>query len=389
MLITNLAFKNKMNDTVWENTSLYNKSELSPRLVDYTNVFIHPAICLFGMVTSLLSLVIFCDKKFLLAKANSIIYQYMLVISVCDFLFLLTQFFLVVIRCGSLCPFGYAQSSKSYELYIYLFIGYTIITFEVLLDISVSINRLFSFSTKLKNSSEIKFRLKCGLFLIASIVLNVPIAISNEVSLLGYSIDEQSNNTHYEELFKVNLKVSFDSPLTRAVLLAISIAKETLLFFILCILNIIIAVKLNRHMNKKSNLTLAKIAADNQVKAGRRANDGPVVKNNSTLMIFIIDVIFLIGNFMDVLGISLDVAGFFVYHPEIKNYFFTLGNMLFFSSHGTMFFVYFVFDANFKNKFFRVILKSKSNKYIAHSSINTVSRADTRFKQYRSRVTAE
>ena len=379
-----------MNDTVCDNTSLYNKSELSPRLVDYTNVFIHPAICLFGMVTSLLSLVIFCDKKFLLAKANSIIYQYMLVISVCDFLFLLTQFFLVVIRCGSLCPFGYAQSSKSYELYIYLFIGYTIITFQVLLDISVSINRLFSFSTKFKNSFEISFRLKCGLFLIASIALNVPMAISNEVSVRGYAIlDIINGTTQYETLFKVNFKESYDSPLIRAVLLAISITKLPLLFFILCILNIIIAVKLNRHMNKKSNLTLAKIAADNQVKAGRRANDGPVVKNNSTLMIFIIDVIFLIGNFMDVLGISLDVAGFFVYHPEIKNYFFTLGNMLFFSSHGTMFFVYFVFDANFKNKFFRVILKSKSTKYIAHSSINTVSRVDTRFKQYRSRVTAE
>ena len=371
-----------MNKTVCDNTSLYNKSELTPSIVDYTNVFILPAICLFGMLTSLLSLVIFCDKKFLLAKTNSIIYQYMLVISMCDFLFLLTQFFLVVIRCGSLCPFGYAQLSKSYELYIYLFVGYTIITFEVLLDISISINRLFSFSTKLKNSFEIDFRLKCGVFLIASIALNIPLAISNEVSVRGYAIlDIMNGTTQYETLFKVNLKESYASPLIRAVLLAISITKEPLSFFILCILNIIIAVKLNRHMNKKSRLTLAKTSSDNQVKAGRRANDGQVVKNNSTLMIFIIVVIFLIGNFMDVLAMSLDIAGFFGNHPEAANYFLTIGNMLFFSSHCTMFFVYFVFDANFKNKFFRVILKSKSNKYIAQTSINTVSRVDTRFKQ--------
>ena len=357
-----------MNETQLANFSLYKKPELTSRLVDYTNVYILPVICLFGMVTSFLNLVIFCDKKFLLAKTNSIIYKYMLVNSMCDFLFLLTQLFLVVIRCGSLCPFGYAQSSKFYELYIYLFVGYTIITFEVLLDISVSINRLFSFSTKFKNSSEIKFRLKCGLFLIASIVLNVSIAISNEVSLLGYSIGEQSNNTQYEELFKVNLKESFDSPLIRAVLLAISITKEPLLFFILCILNVIIAVKLNRHMNKKSKLTLAKIASDNQIKAGRRANDGPVVKNNSTLMIFIIGVIFLIGNFLDVLGVCLDIVDFWSDHPDINNFFLIIGNILLFGSHSTKFFIYFVFDANFKSKFFRVFLKSKARKYIRQPS---------------------
>jgi hypothetical protein len=178
---------------------------------------------------------------------------------------------------------------------------------------------------------------------------------------LGYSVDDETNNTQFETLFKVNKKESFDTPLIKVVLLTLAIAKEPLLFFVLCIFNIIIAFKLNRHMNKKNKLTLPKKTRDNQLKIGKP------VKNNSTFMILIICVIFLIGNFLDVLGTCLDIIDFWTYHPELNDISLIIGNILLFSSHSTKFFIYLIFDPNFKSKFFRVILKSKSRKYIKRS----------------------
>lgn len=119
-------------------TIYYSKEELSERIYDYSNVYLLPSICLFGMATSGLSIIVSFKKSL-----NENILKYIFINSLADFSFLLTQFFLLIIRCGTLCPYGYSYWANIYEIYVYWFLGYTIICFKVLVDISVSIERLF------------------------------------------------------------------------------------------------------------------------------------------------------------------------------------------------------------------------------------------------------
>ena len=175
--------------------------------------------------------------------------------SLTDLVFLFIEFFLVIIRCGNLCPLGYEFSSKIYELYIYLFVGYTIISFQLLLDISVSLNRLFSFSATKSNSKEISFLIKCLIFMFVAFIINFPNTLSNEVAKLGLLELKEKNFTRYETLYMVNIKDDFKTPLIKAFLVIFSIIKEPILFVSLLIINIIVAFKFRKHLNMKKKLT--------------------------------------------------------------------------------------------------------------------------------------
>ena len=180
------------------NSSILNQSleqiesidALSSKLDDYLNVFLLPLICLVGIFTNGVSIAVIIKMA-----QNEIIHLYMLVNSIADLTFLLSQFFLIFIRCGSICPYGYSYGSKFIELYIYLHLGYTLALFAALNDIGVSIDRALSFrltaspnhsvSRNLANTSHAKrnYFLRIALLFIASFVLNLPMyVLSREIA---------------------------------------------------------------------------------------------------------------------------------------------------------------------------------------------------------------
>ena len=131
-----------------------------------------PAICLFGLVTSSMNIIVLSRKS---ARDVELLKHY-LIISIADFGFLLVEFPIFSFRCGYLCSWGYTMGAKTFELYIYLMVGYMFTTVGVLVDITVAYNRLRVFYAKravtLVTNSSIKP--KCLICILISIILNIP-----------------------------------------------------------------------------------------------------------------------------------------------------------------------------------------------------------------------
>jgi hypothetical protein len=205
----------------------------------------------------------------------------MFIISICDMSFLMTQIWLVIIRCGSLCPYGYTYGSKFFEVYIYLFVGYVIITLAVMVDICVSIERLRSFDVKSKTKNgnanyTRQFLLTCLGLLIISIGLNIPLyAASRNVVPLGYlitsdvpklndTIIEKMNMTQlisidpdirYEILFQKEIEPSWFVPSLQVLITVFTMIKGPVFFFVLAVVNVMVSIRFKAYRKKKKKIT--------------------------------------------------------------------------------------------------------------------------------------
>ena len=93
----------------------HSHSEFTDKIVDYGNLYVLTFTSLFGLITNLLCIIIiaYLDKKDFMNK-------FMLAYSLLNFEFHLINIFVGLIRCGSLCSYGFSFGSKVYELYFYL-----------------------------------------------------------------------------------------------------------------------------------------------------------------------------------------------------------------------------------------------------------------------------
>jgi hypothetical protein len=118
----------------------YSRENLTIRFADYSNVYILPSICVLGMFLNMVNMVVTLKARS--EHQHDQVMKYILINSFIDFSFFLTQVFLAIIRCGSLCPYGFTYAAKFYEIYVYLYVGYVLITFQVILNIHVTIQEL-------------------------------------------------------------------------------------------------------------------------------------------------------------------------------------------------------------------------------------------------------
>ncbi|CAF1037986.1 unnamed protein product [Brachionus calyciflorus] len=300
---------------------IYSKNEITNIITDYVNVYWLPGICFFGMITSSLGIIGSFSKDF-----NKNPFKLIFIDSLGDFLFLLTQFFLFIMRCGSLCPWGFSYWSKIYEVYIYLFTGYTIITFRVLVDISVAFNRLLIFLNFKQSSKEFNFYLKALIFLTFSVFLNAPLfAISKEVVVLGHYYPKR-NSSFYEVLYTMSNRSIVKPNWVQIILSILAIFKDIVFFVILIGINIGIAIKFKQLMKKKKTMILgnSRDISTSQVNSakdsGKKQSDqsGNKRENDTTKMLLGLCVIFFFGHFVDCIVTILYIFGIDVYFKQIN-----------------------------------------------------------------------
>ena len=195
-----------MNDN---SLKIYNSTDsLSLPIVDYANTYFLPFICLFGMFTSILNVIVLSKTKL-----DNDLNKYFFIISFCDLAFLATQVFIFIFRCGKLCLYSYTYGAKIYEKYIYHYLGFVIVTFSNLLDISISLERLSSFKINTTNKKfKISIKMKCVIYLITSVLICLPhfIIYSNpEVLGLLAIYDKTVHTTTYKTLFEVKFNLNF------------------------------------------------------------------------------------------------------------------------------------------------------------------------------------
>jgi hypothetical protein len=230
-------------------------SEFTDAIVDYGNVFILTFTSLFGLITNLLCIIIigFLDKKDFMNKFS-------LAYSLLNFEFHLINVFIGLIRCGSLCSYGFSYGSKVYELYFYL-IGQNIILLTcILLDLGISLNRLASFKNKTSMFLIIKkdnfsYVFLC-IFLASVLIVSTCYVIPRQVNQFGWLLNENDFNignqtTMGKALYQVTANDIGKNDKMIIFLLVLNIFRGVVLLVILFVLNVVIGYKYHRHIKIK------------------------------------------------------------------------------------------------------------------------------------------
>ena len=228
----------------------YTKSNLTSLFVDYSNVVLLPSICFFGILTSIACIL----GSYKRDESNSTALCYILINSITDLLFLLIEFFVVIIRCGNLCPLGYTYFSKFYEIYAFLYIGYVLANSQVFFNIYISYDRLKMFSAKRDPLTQKKLYYVLAICTLIAVIANLPpYAIAKEVVALGIYFPDP-NSTDYEILYIRSIREDFQSITWQNVLTAIVTIKDPFMFLVYCFVNVLVCIRFNQFLHKRKSL---------------------------------------------------------------------------------------------------------------------------------------
>ena len=253
---------------------VFDKSSLSTRFQDVTNVFVLTPVAVIGLILTTLKIIVLADKKL-----QGRMYQYFLLSSIFSLLVFLSSVFLALFRCGTLCPFGYNYYSKVFEQFFYMYAGCICINYGMLLDIFASFDRLLSFKMKQRNASErfLSDKVKCILLFILTIIINYPeyiltrsinvrarLFVSIDLTNLSNSSSSMNltNETttptpsfYLEPLFVVSGNDLANLIPIRTSLIFFNLIRILTLLLILLFINILIGIKFREHMKKKRTIS--------------------------------------------------------------------------------------------------------------------------------------
>ena len=357
-------------------------STLSLRLTDIANVYVLPPICLVGIVTNLLCLVCILQPE----NRSNTVFHFMLVNTVTDFCFLSICVFIVIIRCGVYCNHGYAFFSKLYEQYIYLFVGNSFLLFGTLMDIMVSLNRLMSFSSKVSSKAATKFKNiswthRCVILSILAMIINTPsYLVSRQVQPIGLLVTTfEFNDTMYNHTNETTVTVTIlyssvtnfigTNPIGKTLLFVLTVLRGFALLVILFLINIAIRFKLAAHLKRKRKLVkvrssgMSVITNEATVTPGLSTNKKPTTaaagnrpqgnssESNITAFVLVMCSVYLVGNLPNSISPILFTIGL---NSVTYNTYVVFGNFMLFSSHGCYFFIYYIFNRDFRFTFNRI-----------------------------------
>lgn len=240
----------------------YSKSNLTTRFADYSNVYLLPIVCAFGIFTSFLSILVSSTRSQSYARLNkrdaqllNKTFDYILLNSIIDFLFLLIESFLFIIRCGTLCPHGFSYAAKFYEVYFYLYFAYSLVMAQVFLNIHVAIDMLKMLNAHVTSNHRRLFIYGVAfLSLSFSMIFNLPgFLISKEILPFGIYMPNP-NSTNFYILYVSKIRTGFETELFQDILIAFLIIKNPVMYVSLVVLNILVCIKYRKYIKSKRNL---------------------------------------------------------------------------------------------------------------------------------------
>ena len=238
---------------------------LSLRLNDTINVYVMPFINIYTLICNLITAVIFSNKKL---KGD--IYRYILAQAISSSIYFTMSNSLSITRCGALCPWGYDYYSKLFELYIYLYLGKIIEFFHYLVDLTMCIVKLRSFSVERRRSSNTQansnsnrnFYIMIFIFIISSFVYNIlPSFYGRSIIQIGYLVSNKTINKNLTEtvierpLFTVYRDNSINNFYNTLVQIIFSVLIFILLLLAIMIINILITFKLKKFLAIKARVS--------------------------------------------------------------------------------------------------------------------------------------
>ncbi|CAF0913954.1 unnamed protein product [Brachionus calyciflorus] len=310
----------------------YSLNELSLEIIDLANIYVLPIVCLIGIILNFLSTFVLFKLR-----AKSELYKFMLSISISDFLFLLLSIFLVIIRCGRFCQYGYTYISKFYELYFYLYLGNIFLMFVLLVNLLICYNRITSFSKHTNKTKFVTFKVKIICVIVIATLANVPnYVMTRQVKKIGVLRKIIANETSGlvfsdMDLFSVESFEFSKINWVKVVLFIFNLGRGFILMIILFVFNLAIAIKLKMYLNSKSKrfgLKAEKSSSMSVVTDQKKKSTTPertVAEYKFTIMTLIFGTFYLIGNlpnslapmlFLFIIRMSSELRLFIIEHTN-------------------------------------------------------------------------
>ena len=171
--------------------------ELSNTIRDIYWTFVLPSICLFSLTTNTINIIVFYS-----IKSRNVIYKYMLFNSVFDQLYLVTVFFVFIIRCGQFCEIENSYFAMFYAHYIYIYAANSISLYCIFIEISILVQR-YNFLTNKNFLEKINKKLFFCL-LVFCFVYHLPQLTTFEIK----QVNSTANSSYDPSLPKTYTKVN-------------------------------------------------------------------------------------------------------------------------------------------------------------------------------------
>jgi hypothetical protein len=230
---------------------MFNKSFLNEipieTIKDIYWTFVLPLICAFSILTCLINLIIFASLK-----SKNIIYKFMLYNSLSDIAYLFSVMFVFVMRCGQFCDeLKDSYAAKFYHHYIFTFVANSLGLFGILIEILISVQRIF-FLTNKAFMDRTKINVTLIGFLTFSFVFCIPQLFAFEIKALQARKKSGQNETsliYIRENVTPNMSFLFRN--------LVGIQTAFRLILIVCLiftLNYLTFYFFTRHVRKKNRL---------------------------------------------------------------------------------------------------------------------------------------
>lgn len=323
---------------------------LSTLLQDVFNVYIFPSVCFIGCVLNILCLVTLLNKNL-----NTKVLKFVFLIIISDLMKLFVSVFLVIFRCGALCPYGYSYFWKLYEQYIYLFYGNTWNMFGNLVNITAALERFLSFYPQMakKFDSFLSLRVKLVILFIISAVMNVPeYIIARSTTKTGWLMVNSSNVSHYEPIYTLISNETSKIEAFKTILFIITIMRKLLLLVVLLVINALVCFKFRKYLQKKHELThrsstYSVTEKSQDTSSTNQASQHSAANPKTTKMIMIISISCFICNIQD----SLAPILFYVIDTNAYNIYILSSNLTYFIFRSLNFIVLYICSRKFRDFF--------------------------------------
>lgn len=327
-----------------------NDQNLLPIITDIFNVLILPPICFAGILLSLFCIIV--TNKF----KNNIVFFFIKINAVSDLSFLTINFFIGIIRCGSICPLDTTYEAKFYEKYIYLFIGSSFLMVSSLIEILIILVQYLTIC-KINLFEKINKYFILLIFLLLSIILNSPIMIIRKI--------DKAISPENEEIFTLQLNEYGKTESGRILSIIYGLIRGAFLFILLFISNCMLTYEYRKYLKSKKKIHFAPkstLASRHQSKIGTRSDEtvqtsSKIAKLNTKMssMLISMSVYFLISH----LPFSAAPILFALnVNKTFYNGFLIFANFVLFVSHGFTFFIFFFFNRKIREQTYLLFKKN-------------------------------
>jgi hypothetical protein len=355
------------NSTAFNTTSYLTKDQIfelygSTIIKDGIVFFALMPLSIIGIIFNSISLIVFYKEKF----SSITLYDYLKVYTWNSIFINLVQLLVVSGQSFRFLSLSYSSKLPGYYMaYVYIPGLNILILFGVLLEVCIVIERISQFSTGFKYILKFKVRNLCLAFFVFSFVLNIQNFFAGRPS----TNQHQLNSTTFINIsyFRVT---KFSRSLTWAITNGVVFSfRDMILLILQLILNIKSINLLRKHIRNKKEILersikkclLKEEGEKNIVRTRQFKINGLVTKQDQNLIIMTVFMTFI--TILEHLFFLLMISLITIYENSFAFFIASLANLFIAFKYSSNFFIFFIFNKNFRLEFKNLILnKSEYSK---------------------------